>query len=115
MGELILIIIAVILAANGDYTFFWIFGGIAVFALIVSLFDNDHGKSVSRRRPRTRIDIPHIYDADDYECSVCHRRFQENQMTCPHCGAQFSGNVTDTEEWDEEEDELEAWDEEEGL
>ena len=62
-----------------------------------------------------RIERPHVIDADDYECSVCHRRFRENQMTCPHCGAQFSGNVTDTEEWDEEEDELEAWDEEEGL
>ena len=33
-------------------------------------------------------------------------------MTCPHCGARFGGRVTDEEEFDEEEEELEAWDEE---
>ena len=115
MGELILIIIAVILAANGNYTFFWIFGGIAVFALIVSLFDNDHGKSVSRQRPRTRIDIPHIYDADEYVCTVCGTRFHSNTMTCPSCGVRFNNTKTDESAFIEEE-EIEEWmDEEEGL
>ena len=54
-------------------------------------------------------------DDDDYECSVCHRRFRRGGMVCPYCGARFSGRVTDEAEFDEEEDELEAWDEEDGL
>ena len=63
----------------------------------------------------TRIDHPHLIDDDDYECPVCGARFEKNVMTCPRCGARFTGKVTDTEEFDEEEDEMEAWDEEDGI
>ena len=63
----------------------------------------------------TRIDHPHLIDDDDYECPVCGARFEKNVMTCPRCGAWFTGKVTDTEEFDEEEDEMEAWDEEDGI
>ena len=35
-------------------------------------------------------------------------------MICPHCGARFGGRVTDEEEFDEEEVELDARDEESG-
>ena len=57
MGELILIIIAIVLAAKGDYTLFWIFGGIVVLALIGSAFGKGNGKSVSHEKPRTRIEF----------------------------------------------------------
>lgn len=66
MGEMILILIAIILAAKGDYTLFWIFGGIVVLVLICSVFGKGKAPSASRERPRTRIDIPHYYDADEY-------------------------------------------------
>lgn len=36
-------------------------------------------------------------------------------MVCPHCGARFTGRVTDHEEFDDEEEELETWDEEDGF
>ena len=62
-----------------------------------------------------RIDHPHVIEQDDYECSVCHRRFRKDVMICPHCGTQFTGQVQDEAEWNEEEDELEDWDEEDGL
>ena len=62
-----------------------------------------------------RIDHPHVIDPDDYECSVCRRRFRKAETACPYCGVRFSGNVVDNEEFEDEEDELEAWDEEDGL
>lgn len=108
MGELLLIVIAIVLAANGDYTFFWIFGGIAVLALICSLFGKDNGKSVSHERPRTRIDIPHYYLPDEYVCTICGHRFDKNTMSCPHCGVRFNGTKTDDRAWIEEE-EFEDW------
>ena len=61
-----------------------------------------------------RIDRPHVIDPDDYECSVCHRRFRKEQMVCPYCGTRFSARVTDDEDFIFEEDELESWDEEDG-
>ena len=51
---------------------------------------------------------------DDYECSVCHRRFLKNVMVCPYCGARFEKREQDDEEFIFEEDEMEAWDEEDG-
>ena len=36
-------------------------------------------------------------------------------MVCPYCGSRFTEMVTDEEEFDFEEDELEAWDEEDGI
>ena len=38
MGEIILLLIVVVLAIKGDYTLFYIFGGVFVIAVIVSLF-----------------------------------------------------------------------------
>ena len=91
----------------------WIIGGIVVLGLL-SGGKQDRRRSGSSGRP-VRVDHPHVIDPDDYECSVCGRRFRKNQMACPYCGARFTGKVTNTEEWDEEEDELEAWDEEDGV
>ena len=62
-----------------------------------------------------RIDRPHAVDADDYECSVCRRRFRKDVMTCPHCGARFTKRVKDEDDLLFELDELDAWDEEDGL
>lgn len=111
MGELLLIIIAIVLAANGDYTFFWIFGGIAVLALIGSLFGKGGGKPASRERPRTRIDIPHYYDADEHVCTICGHRFYSSSMSCPHCNVRFNSVKTDDRAFIAEEDEEEWWDE----
>lgn len=114
MGELILIVIAIVLAANGDYTFFWIFGGIAVLALIASVFGKSK-PSAPRERPRTRIDIPHYYDRDEYVCTICGHRFDSDIMTCPHCGVRFNNTETDDRAFIEEED-FEDWmDEEDGV
>ena len=109
-----MIIVAVILAANGNYTLFWIFGGIAALALVCAAFGKGGGKAVSRERPRIRIDHPHAISDDEYECTVCGRRFSADTMVCPHCGVRFTESKTDYEEFDGEEDEMEAWDEEEG-
>lgn len=117
MGEMILILIAIILAAKGDYTLFWIFGGIVVLVLICSVFGKGKAPSASRERPRTRIDIPHYYDADEYVCTICGHRFDSDTMTCPHCGVRFNHTETDERAFIEEED-FEEWmdemDEEEG-
>lgn len=108
MGELILIIIAIILAAKGDYTFFWIFGGIIVLALLGSLFGKGNSKPVSHERARTRIDILHYYGADEYVCSICGTRFRTDTMTCPYCGVRFNNTKTDESAFIEEED-FEDW------
>ena len=84
----------------------------AVWSLIASV--GIGGKKTVNRGPH-RVDRPHVIDPDDYECSVCHRRFRKDQMVCPYCRTRFSGRVTDDEEFLEEEDELEAWDEEDGC
>ena len=90
----------------------WMIGGI----IVLGLFSGNKGskRSGASGKP-VRVDHPHVIDPDDYECSVCGRRFRKDRMVCPYCSARFTGKVTDTEEWDEEEDELEAWDEEDGV
>ena len=110
-GEIILIIIAIVLAANGDYIFFWILGGIVVLAIIGSVFGKSGNSSSSHERPRTRIDIPHYYDVDEYVCTICGTRFNTDTMTCPHCGVRFNNTKTDDRAFIEEEDEEEWWDE----
>ena len=89
---------------------FWIVIGVVILAACSS-----GGKKNTARKGLYRIDRPHVNDLDDYECSVCHRRFRKNQMACPYCGVRFTDTKEDYEEFDEEEDEWEAWDEEEGL
>ena len=114
MTELILILIIIFTAANGNYTLLWIAGGLLALVLIASLFGGK-GKAPARGQRRARIDHPHLIDAEDYECPACGARFDRNVMACPRCGARFDGTRTDYEEFDEEEDEWEAWDEEDGL
>lgn len=115
MGEILLIIIAIVLAANGNYTLFWIFGGLFVLAFICSVFGKKDRQSAPHERPRTRIDIPHYYDPDEYVCTICGTRFDYDTMTCPHCGVRFNTTKTDDRAFIEEED-FEDWmDEEEGL
>ena len=87
----------------------WIVIGLVLLLLLFG------GKKDAGKKGPHRIDHPHVVDPDDYECSVCHRRFRKEQMVCPYCGARFGGRVTDEEEFIFEEDELEAWDEEDGI
>lgn len=89
----------------------WVFIGIVVVLSLLS-GGNRSGKSKPGTNGSIRIDHPHVIDADDYECSACHRRFRDDTMVCPFCGTRFTGRTEDTEEWDEEEDELEDMDEE---
>ena len=119
MGSIVLIIIALVLAAKGDYTFFWLFGAIFVLGLLGSLFGGSGGKTSARHeRPRTRIYIPGYYSRDYYRCTICGSGFPSNTMTCPHCGARFNNTKTDErafiaeEEFDDWMDEM---DEEDGL
>ncbi len=114
MGELLLIVIVIILAAKGDYSFFWIIGGMFVLCLIGALFGKGNEKKVPRERPGARIDIPHYCDADEDVCSVCGQRFSRNLMSCPHCNVRFNTIKTDDRAFIEEEDEMEDWDEEDG-
>ena len=87
----------------------WILLGVIALGLLFG------GKGKRTPGGPLRIDHPHIIDDEDYECSVCHRRFRKNVMSCPYCGVRFSGRVMDEREFDEEEDEMAAWDEEDGL
>ena len=73
---------------------------IIVVALIVlaALFG---GKGKRAPQAPHRIDRPHVIDPDDHECSVCGRRFRENTMKCPHCGARLVSRVTNEDEFDD--------------
>ena len=109
MGEIILIIIGVILAARGDYTVFWIFGGTVVIAVLAAAFGKKGGSSSAlKERPRTRIDVPHYVEPDEYVCTICGTRFGTDSMTCPHCGVRFNCTRTDERAFIEEED-FEDW------
>ena len=114
MGELLLIIISIFLAANGDYTLLWIAGGSLVLFLVVSLFSGKGKKTGSHERPRVRIDHPHYMTEDESECTICGKRIPAYSSSCPNCGVRFNTVKEDEEEWDEEFDEECAWDEEEG-
>ena len=91
----------------------WLIIGVAVILVLFS--SRNKGDMKPETKSNIRIDRPHVVDDDDYECSACHKRFCRNVMVCPYCGTRFIGRIEDTEEWDEEEDELEAWDEEDGV
>ncbi len=104
MGMLVLIIIAIAQAADGNYALFWIFGGIFVLYLFASLFGEDDKKDVQHERPRIRVDIPHYDEADEYMCTICGHRFNRDVMSCPHCGVRFNAKKTDDRAEEEEED-----------
>ena len=95
-------------------TVLWIVIGVIILAAL-SGSKGKGSKSTSSKGQPVRIDHPHVISDDESECSVCGKRFRGKYSVCPSCGARFTGSKEDYEEFDEEEDELEAWDEEEGL
>jgi len=95
-------------------TVLWIVIGVIILAALSGSKGKDSQSVCSKGRP-LRIDHPHVISDDESECSACGKRFQGKNSICPACGARFAGNKEDYDEFDEEEDELEAWDEEEGL
>ena len=95
---------------------FWIVVG----AVLVAVLFGGKGNPGKRRGGvssgrAVRVERPHVIEDTDYECSVCGSRFSEAASVCPCCGARFEGKQKDWEEFDLEEDELEAWDEEDGV
>ena len=96
-------------------TVIWIIIGAAVLAVCAGSRKGKRVRPAGTGRGPYRTDYPHLIDADDYECSVCRRRFPMNVMFCPYCGARFSERVEDDREFLDEEDEAEARDEEDGL
>ena len=95
-------------------TVLWIVIGMIILAALSGSKGKANKPAGSKGQP-LRIDHPHIISDDESECSVCGKRFQGKSSVCPVCGARFAGSREDYEEFDEEEDELEALDEEEGL
>lgn len=64
-----------------------------------------------KKRAPVRIDHLHYIDTDEYECSACGARFRKPGMTCPGCGARFTGTRVEDEEmmeemilWDDDDD-----------
>ena len=92
----------------------WIVIGVIILAALSS-GKGKSSKPVSSKGQPLRIDHPHVISDDESECSVCGKRFRGKHSVCPSCGARFTCSKEDYEEFDEEEDELEAWDEEDGL
>ena len=43
----------------------------------------------------------HVFEADEYECSVCGRCFRDTAPSCPACGAQMRG-TEDPQDWVDE-------------
>ena len=96
-------------------TVIWIMIGVIVLA---ACFGNKKGAGMrdsGGQKKTIRIDHPHYFDLDEYECSVCGARFRKQSMVCPRCGARFDGIKEDETEFEEELLEEEEWDEEEGL
>ena len=81
---------------------FWLAIAGAILAAIAG-----GGKKNTGSRGPVRIDHPHYIEKDDHECSICRARFRGKSMTCPKCGARFTGSQEDDEEFIEE---MELWD-----
>ncbi len=47
----------------------------------------------------------HLFDPDEYECSACGPVYRRSFARCPNCGATLR-IVYDTQEWIDEEDEM---------
>ena len=47
----------------------------------------------------------HLFGPDEYECSACGAVYRRKSPACPHCGAALR-IVYDTQEWIDEEDEM---------
>ena len=117
MGELILVGLLIYWLATNTAAALWVLGILIVLGFIglLTYKPQKPAQSKSSERPRIRIAHPHYIDDDDYECTICGRRFEHNQMSCPHCGVRFTETKEDYEEYEEEEDELDYWDEEDGC
>lgn len=89
------------------FAVFWIIIGVVVLAACFG------GKKQTGQKKALRIDHPHYYDKDDFECSVCGARFHKSSMVYPGCGARFEGTKEDDTEFAEEMMDEEDWDEEE--
>ena len=77
---------------------FWLAIAGAILAAVVG----SGKKSTASKGKPTRIDYPHYFEEDDHECSVCGTRFRGKGMTCPKCGAKFTGTREDDGEFMEE-------------
>ena len=86
---------------------FWIVIGLLA-VLLLSSGNKKTGSNSSGKKNDKRIDHLHYMDLDEYQCPNCKARFRKNVMTCPKCGMQFTGTVTDDEEFIEE---MEVWEE----
>ena len=84
---------------------FWLAIAGAILAAVVG----SGKKCTASKGTLTRIDHPHYFEEDDHECSVCGTRFRGKSMTCPKCGAKFTGTREDDGEFMEE---MVIWDEE---
>ena len=96
-------------------TVFWIVIGVIVLAVCCSGKRSTSTHNSDGQNKSFRINHPHYYDVDEYECSACGTRFRKQSMVCPHCGTRFTDTKEDDTEFDEEMMEEEDWDEEEGL
>ena len=114
MGELILVGLLIYWLATNTTAVLLVLGILIVLGFIGLLTYKPQRPlpSKSSERPRIRIAHPHYIDDDEYECTICGRRFDRNQMSCPHCGVRFTEAKTDYREYEEEEDEEDYWDEE---
>lgn len=81
----------------------------AIVGAILAAFLSSGKKSTASNEKPTRIDHPHYFDEDDHECSVCGTRFRGKRITCPKCGAKFTGTREDDGEFMEE---MVIWDDE---
>ncbi len=61
-----------------------------------------------RKRKETKwIRHSHLFDADDYECPACGKRFPQMYASCPACGTVISGQAGSAQDdWVEEAEEL---------
>ena len=96
-------------------TVLWIAIGVVVIAICCSGKKSTSTNNSGSQKKVLRIDHPHYYDVDEYECSICGARFRKQSMVCPHCGTRFTETKEDDTEFEEEMMEEEDWDEEEGL
>lgn len=117
MGELILVGLLIYWLTTNTTATLLVLGILVVLGFIgaMMLVKKAPARSKPSERPRIRIAHTHFIDDDDYECTICGRRFERNQMSCPHCGVRFTETKEDYVEYEEEEDELDYWDEEDGC
>ncbi len=115
MAGLILAVIMIVLAVNGDWTLFYIAGAMVVLVIVFALFSKN-GKSTEAGRENTLVYRPHYITDDEYECGNYGERFSRSASVCPRCGARFGRTEKNEDEYDdelEEELEMDEWDEEE--